>query len=143
MMRAVNNADGPAGGGGPVHPRRWGWLVLLTSSATLVCCVIPIVLVGLGFGAAVAAMYGAFPFLTFIGVHKEWTFALSALALLAAAWALYRPGRTCPADPDLARACENADRWNRMLLKIAVAIWSVSFFAAYILTPLAFRLGFF
>lgn len=127
----------------PARPRRWGWLVLLTSSATLVCCVIPIVLVSLGFGAAVAATYGSLPFLTFLGVHKEWTFTLSAIVLLAAAWALFRPGRTCPADPELARACEAADRWNRRLLKIGAAIWAISFFAAYLLTPLADYLGFF
>lgn len=141
-MRAV---DGPAHkpGGGAPRPRRWGWLVLATSSATLVCCVFPIVLVSLGFGAAVAATFGALPFLTILGVHKEWTFALSALVLLAGAWALYRPGRACPADADLARACKDADRWNRRLLTVALAIWGVSFFTAYLLTPLAFRLGFF
>lgn len=127
----------------PARPRRWGWLVLLTSSATLVCCVIPIVLVSLGLGAAVAATYGSLPFLTFLGVHKEWTFAFSAIVLLAAAWALFRPGRACPADPELARACEAADRWNRRLFTVAAAIWSVSFFAAYLLTPLAERLGYF
>lgn len=127
----------------PARLRRWGWLVLLTSSATLVCCVIPIVLVSLGFGAAVAAMYGSLPFLTFLGVHKEWTFTLSAIVLLAAAWALFRPGRACPVDPELAHACASADRWNRRLLMIAAALWGVSFFTAYMLTPLADRLGFF
>lgn len=141
-MRGVE----PHAHGIPVRPprlRRWGVLVLLTSSATLVCCVIPIVLVSLGFGAAVAAMYGALPFLTVLGVYKEWTFALSAIVMLAAAWALFRPGRACPADPELARACEAADRWNRRLFTVAAAIWGVSFFAAYLLTPLAERLGYF
>lgn len=142
-MRAVDAPARAPGGDGAPRPRRWGWLVLATSSATLVCCVIPIVLVSLGFGAAVASLYGALPFLTFLGVHKAWTFALSALVLIAAAWALYRPGRTCPADPELARACESADRWNRRLLTIAGAMWGVSFFAAFLLTPLATLLGFF
>ena len=104
----------PVAESAPARPRRWGWLVLLTSSATLVCCVIPIVLVSLGFGAAVAA-----------------------------AWALFRPGRACPADPELARACASADQWNRRLLMIAAALWVVSFFTARLLTPLADWLGLF
>lgn len=124
------------------RPRRWGWLVLLSSSATLVCCVIPILLVTLGFGAAVASLYGNLPLLTFLGLHKEWTFAITALILLAAAWALLRPGRACPADPDLARACESTDRWNRWLLATAFAIWLVSLFAAYALLPFAQWLGY-
>ncbi|KUO56072.1 MAG: hypothetical protein APF78_01905 [Sphingomonadales bacterium BRH_c3] len=123
-------------------PRRWGWLVLLTSTTTLVCCVIPIALVFLGLGGAVASLYGNFPFLTFLGLHKDWTFAITALIMLAAAWALFRPGRACPADPELARACNTADRWNRRLLTIAFAIWLISLFAAYALLPLAQWLGY-
>lgn len=125
------------------RPRRWGLLVLLTSATTLVCCVIPIALVMLGFGAAVATLYGNLPFLTFLGLHKEWTFVLTAVVMAAATWALYRPGRTCPADPDLARACERADRWNRRLLGASLAIWLVSLFAAYALLPVAIWLGYF
>lgn len=127
---------------GAARPRKWGWLVLLTSTTTLVCCVIPIVLVTLGFGAAVASLYGNLPFLTFLGLHKEWTFAITAAIMLAAAWALYRPGRTCPADPELARACESADRWNRRMLVGAFSIWLTGLFAAYALLPLAQWLGY-
>ncbi len=125
------------------RPRTWGWLVLLTSTTTLVCCVIPIVLVSLGFGAAVAAMYGNLPFLTFLGLHKEWTFLLTAIILLAAAWALFRPGRACPADPELAKACQSADEWNRRLFFVAAGIWLISLFTAYLLLPIAEWLGYF
>lgn len=125
-----------------LRPRKWGWLVLLTSATTLVCCVIPIALVMLGFGAAVAALYGNLPLLTFLGMHKEWTFVLTAAILIVAAWALFRPGRACPADPELARACESADRWNRRFFGAALAIWLVSLFAAYALLPLAIWLGY-
>lgn len=119
------------------HPRKWGWLILLTTATTLVCCVIPIVLVGLGFGAAVAVMYAGLPFLTFMGLHKEWTFVLTALILALAAWALFRPGRVCPADPELARACKSADKWNRRLFFVSLAIWGIAFFTAWLLLPLA------
>lgn len=123
-------------------PRKWGWLILLASSATLVCCVIPIVLVSLGLGALVAALYGNIPFLSFLGIYKSWTFAVTAAILLLAAWALYRPGRTCPADPALAKACSSAHRWNTRLFWVSVLLWSISFLSAYLLLPIGQRLGF-
>jgi len=125
-----------------IKPRKWGWLVLFTSATTLVCCVIPIVLVSLGMGAAVAVLYGNLPFLTFLGLHKEWTFVITALILALAAWALFRPGRSCPADPELAKACASADKWNRRLFWISVAVWGISLFAAYFLLPISEWLGF-
>ena len=124
-------------------PHKWGWLVLLTSATTLVCCVIPIVLVSLGFGAAVAALYGNMPVLTFMGQHEAWTFGLTALVLLAAAWALFRPGRACPADPVLAQACQRADTWNRRLFLVSTALWGISVFTAYLLLPIAELFGLF
>jgi hypothetical protein len=122
--------------------RKWGWLVLFTSTATLVCCVIPIVLVSLGLGAAAAAFYTGLPFLSFVALHKEWAFGLSALVLALAAFALFRPGRVCPADSKLTRACRSADKWNRRLFFASISIWSAGFFAAYLLLPLWQWLGF-
>jgi len=122
-------------------PRQWGWLILFTSSATLVCCVIPIVLVSLGMGAVVAALYSNLPFLTFLGMHKTWVFVITAIILALAAWALYRPNRACPADPELAKACNSAHKWNIRLFWVSVFLWSVSFFAAYLLLPITQFLG--
>ena len=44
-------------------PRTWSWMLLLTTSATLICCAIPILLVTLGMGAVVASMASAAPWL--------------------------------------------------------------------------------
>ncbi|GAB4144116.1 MAG: hypothetical protein Tsb0016_13520 [Sphingomonadales bacterium] len=118
------------------RPHKWGWLVLLTSATTLICCVIPILLVSLGFGAAVAALYGNLPLLTVMGQNEAWTFGVTALVLLVAAWALFRPGRACPADPVLAKACQGADKWNRRLFYVSTALWSISFFTVYLLLPI-------
>lgn len=123
-------------------PHKWGWLILFASSATLVCCVIPIVLVSLGMGAVVAALYSNIPFLSFLGLYKSWTFAATAAILILAAWALYRPGRSCPIDPALARACTSAHRWNSRLFWLSVALWLLSFFSAYLLLPMGQRFGF-
>ncbi len=117
-------------------PKQWGWLVLLTSTATLICCVIPILLVSLGLGAVAATLYATLPILTFLGLHKAWVFILTAVILALAGWALYRPGWRCPADPVQARACLTARKWNIRLFWLSLLIWGVSFLAAYLLLPL-------
>ena len=117
-------------------PRQWGWFILFTSSTTLVCCVIPIVLVSLGMGAVVASLYGSLPFLSFIGLHKNAAFIITALILVLASWALFRPGRACPTDPEMAKACTSAHKWNRRLLWVSIVFWCAGFFAAYLLLPI-------
>lgn len=49
-----------------------GWLTLLTSGTTLVCCALPIALVTLGFGATVAALTSALPVLVTLSGYKTW-----------------------------------------------------------------------
>jgi len=113
-----------------------GWLTLFASTGTLICCALPIALVTLGMGATVAALTSSFPFLITLSQHKVWVFAGSGVLLLVSGWLLYRPGRSCPADPQLARLCERALVWNRRLYLGSVLIWSTGFFAAYLALPL-------
>ncbi len=129
MSRALER---PRAGDG----RRLTWLALFATTGTLVCCALPIALVTLGLGAAVAALTSTFPFLITLSQHKIWVFAVSALLLLAAGWALYRPGRACPADAELGRACDRAMVWNRRIYWSAVVLWGIGFFAAYLALPL-------
>lgn len=109
---------------------------LLLASGTLLCCALPILLVTLGMGATVAAWVSAAPWLVTLSHYKGWMFALSGAGLMGAAFLLYRPGRTCPTDPRLARLCAVADRWNRRVLGLAGVLWVVGAFAAYLLLPL-------
>ena len=95
------------------------WLALFTTTGTLVCCALPITLVTLGLGATVAAMTSTFPFLITLSQHKVWVFAISALMLALAGWAMFRPGRACPADAELGRAL--GDRLFRRLPRPAAA----------------------
>lgn len=119
-----------------LETRPWGWAVLLTSLTTLLCCALPIVLVSLGFGAVWAAIYANFAVVGFIAQHKLWFFAGSAALIVLAAYALYRPGRACPAEPALAEQCRRADRWNRRLVLASGVIWLTGFAAAYLALPL-------
>lgn len=119
----------------PPIEHRWGWLVLFTSSSTLICCALPILLVSLGLGAVSASLFASFPFLVTLAQYKTWMFAGSGAVLVLAAWLLYRPGRICPADPDLALQCDIAHRWNTRLFWLASVIWIVGFAAAYLALP--------
>jgi len=112
------------------------WLALFASMGTLICCALPIVLVTLGLGAAVASLVSAAPFLVWLTKHKVWVFGFSFLMLAVSGWILRRSGRRCPADPALAAACTRVQRWNRRVWWGAVAVWAVGFFAAYLLLPL-------
>ena len=124
-----------------VGQRGVSWLTLFASTATLICCALPILFVMLGLGTAVAAVTSTAPFLTTLALHKIWVFAGSGLMLLIAGWLLYRPGRACPSDPELGRLCDHAQRWNRRIHGISAAIWGVGFFAAYLALPIRIWLG--
>ena len=112
-------------------PRMWGWTLIFTTSATLVCCAIPIALVAMGMGATVASLVSTAPWLITFSLYKGWMFGLSGALVATAAWAIYRPGRICPADPELAAACENADKWNKRFILASAVMWCAGFFAAY------------
>ncbi len=112
------------------------WLTVFASAGTLICCALPILLVTLGLGAAVAAATSAVPFLITLSQHKGWIFAVSGALLAASGFLMYRPGRSCPADPVLGALCRRAERWNRHLFWASAVIWLIGFFAAYLALPL-------
>ena len=115
-----------------LSPRKWGWLILLTSTGTLLCCALPIILVSVGLGAVVASMASNLPFLITLSMHKGWVFLGSGTLLVLGAWALFRAGRICPTDPELARLCNSAHTWNYRLYWVSFSIWCTGFFFAYI-----------
>jgi len=119
-----------------IEQNRWGWLVLFTSSSTLICCALPIILVTLGLGAVSATLFETLPFLVTLTKYKLWMFLGSATMLALGGWALYRPGRYCPTDPILSAKCNAAHRWNKRIWRASVVIWGIGFFAAYLSLPL-------
>ncbi len=125
----------------PTSPRKWAWIVLFTSSSTLICCALPILLVSLGLGAVSATLFASFPFLVTLAQYKTWMFSGSAVVLALTGWLLYRPGRACPADPDLAEQCERAHRWNMRFFWVAAAVWMAGAAAAYLSLPIYLWLG--
>ncbi len=112
------------------------WLVLFSTTGTLVCCALPILLVSLGMGATIASLISQFPILITLSENKTGVFIFSALLLLISIWTLYRPGRSCPSDPLLRQLCEKSQQWNQRLLWFSIIIWSIGFFAAFLASPL-------
>ena len=115
---------------------RFGWLLLFTTIPTLFCCALPIAFVTLGFGASWAALYSSVPAIGFVALHKMWFFVGSAVLILFAAGLAFRPGQTCPSDPQLAAACTSARKWNRRLILLSALIWFTGFSAAFLALPL-------
>ena len=115
---------------------RWGWLILFTSSTTLVCCALPILLVSLGLGAVSASIFSTLPFLLTIAQYKKLIFILSAVLITIAAYLVFRSNRTCPADPELAAQCERAHRFNKSAVFISSVLWFIGFTAAYLALPI-------
>lgn len=109
---------------------------LFTTTGTLVCCALPIIFVTLGMGATVVAMTSTFPFLITLTQYKIWVFLFSGLMLAVSGWLMFKPERTCPVDKELGRACNTAHKWNKRIYWSSVVIWSIGFFAAYLLLPI-------
>ncbi len=94
---------------------------LLASSATLVCCVLPAVLVSLGAGAALVGLVSAFPQLVWLSENKVWVFGIAGLLLAASGAMLWHARRLpCPVDPAAARSCMRLRRISHTLYFIAV-----------------------
>jgi uncharacterized iron-regulated membrane protein len=97
---------------------------LIASSATLVCCVLPAVLVAVGAGAALAGLVTAVPQLIWLSEHKPSVFTIAGSLLAISGIALWIGRRApCPADPKLARSCQRL----RGISVIVYAIALVSF----------------
>ena len=93
------------------------------------CCALPITLVALGAGGAVASMASALPWLVTLSEYKLATFGVTTAAL---GYSFWRVGRVA--------ACDIADarrlRLQRWVLRVATVSFALSVFAAYALLPL-------
>jgi O-antigen/teichoic acid export membrane protein len=107
---------------------------LLASSATLVCCVLPAVLVGLGAGATLAGLVTAVPQLVWLSGHKPLVFGSAAALLVVSGVALwYGRNLPCPSDPDAARACRRLRRFSAALYGTALASFAFGVLFAFVL----------
>ena len=111
--------------------------VLLASTSTLVCCVLPVVLVSLGAGATLVSLLSAFTQLVWLSEHKGLVFAAVALCLASGGVALWRARRLpCPVDPAAARACRRWRRLSAVLYGLSLAAFTMGAVFAFLLPRL-------
>ena len=109
-------------------------LTLLASSGTLVCCVLPAVMVALGAGAALAGLVTAVPQLIWLSEHKAVVFGVAFVSLALSGVLLWRGRRlACPVDPRLAAACMRLRSASAWLWGLAAACTAAGFVFAFLL----------
>ncbi len=114
-------------------------LGLFTSMGTLVCCVLPLVFVSLGMGAALVGLVSAAPWLVWLSAHKVWVFAISGLMIGVSWYSVWRQRYVpCPADKRLALACQRLRLFSWWMVGIATALWATGFTVAIVLPKLLF-----
>ena len=109
-------------------------LGLFSSVGTLVCCVLPLVLVSIGMGAALVGLVSAAPWLVWLSAHKYGVFAFSALMLAVSWYSVWRQRYVpCPADKRLALACGRLRMVSWWMVSLATVLWAIGFTVAIVL----------
>ena len=108
-------------------------LALFTSTATLICCALPALLVMMGMGAVWSGVIGTVPGITWFGANKTLVFGVTAIVLAASgAWQWHARTLPCPADPVQARACTRLRRISWTLWGASVAAFAIGGFFAFL-----------
>jgi len=115
--------------------------VYVVKHIAVLCCALPSLFVLIGLGATVASAVSSVPLLITFSRHKNWTFAIAGLLILANFVYVYRiaprlraESKACPIDQP--SACGSASRMSRWTLWLSAAIYLVGFFSAYLLGPI-------
>jgi hypothetical protein len=111
---------------------------LLASSATLVCCVLPAVLIAMGAGAVLAGLVTAVPQLIWLSEHKALVFTVAGTLLSVSGIALWAGRRApCPADPALSCSCQRLRRISAVVYAIALVSFLAGGLFAFVLPVFA------
>ncbi len=112
-------------------------LALLASAGSLVCCVLPAVLVAFGAGAALAALVTAVPQLIWLSAHKALVFGVAATMLTLSGGAIWHArSLPCPIDPAQGRACTTLRTVSTYLWSAAAICTGTGAFFAFVLAKL-------
>ncbi|MCI5072574.1 hypothetical protein MRY82_06515 [bacterium] len=105
---------------------------LFTSTATLLCCALPFLLVSIGAGAVLAGLVSNVPQIVWVSENKNLVFIIGGILLLLS-WAMniYRENISCPVDKK--QACSDSKIFSHRVFKISVFIYCIGVFFGYIL----------
>jgi hypothetical protein len=107
---------------------------LLASTATLLCCVLPAVMVSLGAGAVLAGVVSAFPQLVWLSEHKAGVFAAAGILLAVSGGLIWRArSLPCPVEPLAARSCMRLRRISTVLYAVSLVLFAVGVLFAFVL----------
>ena len=107
---------------------------LLSSVGTLLCCVLPAILVALGAGAALAGLVTAIPQLVWLSEHKPLVFGTAcALLIVSGGASWYSQTLPCPTEPLAAQSCKRLRRINAALYCIALVSFALGLTFAFVL----------
>ena len=122
----------------PLSRNAWlAFTALIASTGTLLCCVLPAVMVALGAGAVLAGLVGAVPQLVWMSEHKGLVFGIAGALLAMAGIAMWRArSMPCPTDPALARACTRLRSLSRVLYVGALLAFVLGATFAFVLPRL-------
>ena len=112
-------------------------LALLSSSSTLICCVLPALFVALGFGSVLAGVIGAFPQITWASENKGVVFGIAGvMIILSGIWEWKRRNDPCPLDPELTRSCAKLRTISFVMWLVSALIFAGSAFFVFVLPKL-------
>lgn len=115
------------------------WAALGGSVATLLCCVLPSLLVLAGLGATVAAVTSALPWLVTLSRNKHWVFLVAGVLIVASR--VYAD-RVAPKVTAEGAACPpTLGRWTRRAWWASVILYVIGLAAVYVVGPLLLRAG--
>jgi hypothetical protein len=121
------------------HGRNTGVVMgsLVASAGTLLCCVLPAVMVSIGAGATLMVLVSSYPQLVWLSEHKGWVFLLAGALLLVSGILIWRARYLpCPADPVAARQCARLRRINAAVYVMAILSFGSGALFAYLLPVL-------
>jgi hypothetical protein len=107
---------------------------LIAASGTLVCCVLPAIMVALGAGATLASLVVAVPQLVWLSQHKVLVFGSAGILLLVAGFAVWNARRApCPMDPALAAHCKRLRGASLVAYSAAAGLFLMGTLFAFVL----------
>lgn len=117
--------------------KQFSIITLILSTSTWVCCVLPILITAIAGAGAVSTLVSTFPWLAPLTRYKDWIFGIVGVLLLANGLFIYIPSfkKECPIDKR--EACQTVKGWTKVIYWVAVGIYLIGAFVAYLLTPLA------
>ena len=117
-------------------------IALFSSSGTLICCALPMIVATIAGGAALSSLVSLFPFLVTLSQYKNTIFIFSGSMIALNGYLSLKPVQEAACDEESGEVgCEVAGEYNRKMFYVSLGIFSVGVFTAYLLGPIASLFG--